>query len=149
MALFRWGESWSALGDLERQVDLLLRSISFPLPVLRVERRYPPINLYELEHEYLLLAELPGTTPEELEVSVHGGTLLLKGKRNPPAGVGEDRFRRHERNWGSWERAVQLPEQSNSDRLSAEFCNGILTVRIPKGPESAPRQITVAQGNGT
>jgi HSP20 family protein len=148
MALFRWGESWNALGNLERQVDLLLQSIPLPLPVLRVDRRYPPVNVYELDQEYILLAELPGTTPEDLEVSVSNGTLLLKGRRQPPAGVSEERFRRHERNWGSWERAIHLPDRSNVDQMSAEFTCGILKVRIPKSPESTPRQISVAQGNG-
>ena len=54
MPVFRWRESWEPFRDLERQVDRLLEGIPFPIPVLRLERQFPPVNLYELDEEYLL-----------------------------------------------------------------------------------------------
>jgi HSP20 family protein len=146
MPVFRWRESWEPLRDLERQVDRLLESLPFPFPVIRFERQYPPVNLYDCDNEYLLTAELPGTLPEDLELTVSGGFLTLKGKRPSPAGVTDDRFRRHERVWGSWERSLNVPERVQEDQVSAEFNDGILKIHLPKAPETKPRQIQVIQG---
>jgi HSP20 family protein len=140
MPVFRWRESWEPLRDLERQVDRLLESLPFPFPAIRFERQYPPVNLYELETEYLLTAELPGTSAENLD-------LTVKGKRPAPAGVADEQFRRHERVWGSWERSLNVPERVQEDNVSAEFADGILTIHLPKAPETKARQIQVVQGN--
>ncbi|RPI83016.1 MAG: Hsp20/alpha crystallin family protein [Planctomycetaceae bacterium] len=151
MPVFRWGDSWESLRDLERQVDRLLEELPFPLPLLRLERKYPPINLYELPDEYVLTSELPGNEPGQLEVTVAGGVLTLKGERSAPAGVSDDQYRRHERVWGKWERAVTVPERIREDGVRADFQNGVLQVHLPKAPEARPRQIQVAspQGDGS
>ena len=146
MPVFRWRESWEPFRDLERQVDRLLESLPFPFPVIRFERQYPPINLYELAEEYLLTAELPGNASENLELTVSSGVLTLKGKRPAPAGVADEQFRRHERVWGSWERSLNVPERVHEDKVSAEFADGILKIHLPKAPEAAPRQIQVLPG---
>ncbi len=147
MPVFRWRESWEPLRDLERQVDRLLEGLPFPFPVIRFERQYPAVNLYELDHEYLLTAELPGTASENLELTVSGGVLALKGKRSAPAGIADEQFRRHERVWGSWERSLNVPERVQEDKVSAEFADGILKIHLPKAPETTPRQIQVLPGN--
>lgn len=143
MPVFRWGDSWETLRDLERQVDRLLEGLPFPLPVLRLERQYPPVNLYELPDEYVLTSELPGNDPAQLEVTVSGGVLTLRGERSGPVGVTDDQFRRHERVWGKWERAVTVPDRIREDDVRADFQNGILHVHLPKAPEARPRQIQV------
>jgi len=147
MPVFRWRESWEPLRDLERQVDRLLESLPFPFPAIRFERQYPPVNLYELDNEYLLTAELPGTSAENLELSLGEGVLTLKGKRSAPAGVADEQFRRHERVRGSWERCLNVPDRVQEDKVSAEFTDGILRIHLPKAPESKARQIQVVQGN--
>jgi HSP20 family protein len=147
MPVFRWGESWEPLRDLERQVDRLLESLPFPFPVIRFERRFPPVNLYELENEFLLTAEVPGISTENLELTMSGGILTLKGKRPAPAGIADDRFRRHERMWGAWERSLSVPDRVREDKVSAEFADGILQIHLPKAPETKPRKIQVVQGN--
>ncbi len=147
MPVFRWRENWEPFRDLERQVDRLLEGLPFPFPVLRLERQYPPVNLYELDDRYLLTAELPGTSPENLELTVSGGVLTLKGKREAPPGVGDEQFRRHERVWGSWERSLNVPDHVQEDKVSAEFVDGILKIHFPKAAEARSRQIQVVQGN--
>jgi len=146
MPVFRWRESWDPLRDLERQVDRLLESLPFPFP--RFDRPFPPVNLYELDGEYLLTAELPGTVAADLELSLSGGVLTLRGKRAAPAGVAEEQFRRHERVWGNWERALTVPDRVQGDKVSAEFNDGVLRVHLPKAAETKPRQIQVMQGGG-
>jgi HSP20 family protein len=149
MPVFRWRESWEPLRDLERQVDRLLENLPFPFPAIRFERQYPPVNLYELDNEYLLTAELPGTSAENLELSLGEGVLTLKGKRSAPAGVADEQFRRHERVRGSWERSLNVPERVEEHNVSAEFADGILKVHLPKAPETKARQIQVTQGNNS
>jgi HSP20 family protein len=146
MSVFRWRDSWEPFRDLERQVDRLLESLPFPFPVLRLERQFPAVNLYELDDEYLLTAELPGTSSENLELTVGAGVLTLKGQRPAPSGVADEQFRRHERVWGSWERAITVPDRVQEEKVAAEFADGILKIHLPKVPEVKPRQIQVSQG---
>ena len=97
MPLFRWGQSWDAFRDIEREVDRLLQSVNFTFPGIRLGRQSPAVNLFEMEEEFLLTAELPGTRVEDLELTISGGILTMKGKRTDVEGVPDDRFRRHER----------------------------------------------------
>lgn len=146
MAVFRFRHSWGALRDLEREFDRLLETIKMPFPGLRLERQYPPVNVYELDEEYLLVAELPGIHADNLDVTVASGILTLKGERRGPEGVAEDRFRRHERLRGNWQRQLTLPDRVDEERLSAEFVNGVLKIHLPKLPMVKPRQIPVIGG---
>jgi HSP20 family protein len=147
MPLFRFGDNWDPLGDLEREVDRLLRSVDLTFHGIRLGRQYPAINLYELDDEYLLTAELPGTKLEDLELTFAGGILTLKGCRDDSPDVPEHRFRRSERFHGTWQRSMSLPERIREDDLAATFTDGVLRVRLPKGVQTPPRQIAVTEGN--
>jgi HSP20 family protein len=147
MAVFRWRQNWGAFQDLEREVDRLLESIKLPFPGFRLERQYPPVNLYELDQEYLLVVELPGISAEGLELTVAGGVLTLKGERREPEGVPEDRFRRHERVRGAWQRSLSIPERIEEERVMAEFNDGMLKIHLPKLAAVKPRQIPVIGGS--
>ncbi|WP_010584514.1 Hsp20/alpha crystallin family protein [Schlesneria paludicola] len=145
MPVFRWGQTWDPFRDLEREVDQLLANVSL-FQGIRFGRQYPPINVYELDHELLLIAELPGTRAEDLEVLISEGVLTIKGKRSGPEGVADDRFRRQERPRGAWQRSLTLPAHIHEDQLAAELSNGVLRIRLPKAPVTAPRQIPVTNG---
>ena len=145
MPVFRWGQTWDPFRDLEREVDQLLANVSL-FQGIRFGRQYPPINVYELENELLLIAELPGTRAEDLEVLISEGVLTIKGKRSGPEGVADDRFRRQERPRGAWQRSLTLPTHIHEDQLAAELSNGVLRIRLPKAPVAAPRQIPVTNG---
>jgi len=147
MAVFRWGQTWGAFDDLEREVDRLLNSVNFTFQGIRLGRQFPAVNLYELDGEYLLTCELPGTKAEDLELLVANGLLHIKGKRSGPSGVAEERFRRQERFRGNWQRTLSLPERVREEGLSAEFVDGILKIRLPKGEQERPRRIPVGEGN--
>jgi HSP20 family protein len=146
MALFRWGHSWDAFHDLEREVDRLLHSVNLSFQGLRFGRQYPPVNLYELPNEYLITAELPGIKADELELTVANGVLSLTGRHVHPEGATDDRFRRQERPRGVWQRSISLPDRVQADKLSAEFVNGILKIHLPRAEETKARHIPVAVG---
>lgn len=143
MAIFRWRQNWMPFHDLEQEVDRLLESIRLPFPGFRVERQFPPCNLYELAEEYLLVSEVSGIVASEIELTIAEGVLTLKGKRLDPADVAEDRYRRRERIAGSWERSFALPDRVLEERVSAEYTDGVLKVHLPKPPAGTPRQIPV------
>jgi HSP20 family protein len=146
MPVFRWGHSWDAFHDFEREVDRLLSSVNFAFQGIRLGRQYPAINLYELPEEYLLTAEVPGERTEDLEVALGNGLLRLKGHRSELDGVPEDRYRRQERFRGEWERTISIPDRVREEGLTAEFVDGVLKVHLPKGEHSQPRRIRVSDG---
>ena len=146
MPVFRWGQTWNAFRDLEREVDRLFHSVNFAFQAIRLGRQYPLVNLYELESELLLTAELPGTKKEDLELTITGGILTIKGKRSDPEGIPDDRFRRQERFRGAWQRSLSIPDRVEEEKLSAEFSNGILKIHLPKANELRARQIPVIEG---
>lgn len=147
MAVFRWGQPWVPFQDLEREVDRLLSSVSLGFPGIRFGRQYPAVNLYEVENELHLTAELPGVKADELEITVADGILTIRGRRVGPDGIPDDRYRRQERPRGNWQRSFQLPERVLEDQLAAEFMHGVLKIRLPRAPVSQPRQIKVQDGN--
>ena len=143
MAVFRLGQSWDPLRDLEREVDRLLQSVNLTFHGVRSGRKYPAVNLYESADEYILTAELPATAPEDLELTIAGGLLTMSGHRRDETEIPTERFRRQERPRGTWQRSLPVPERIHEDQLSADFHNGVLVVRLPKSPQEEPRQIAI------
>ena len=84
---------------------------------------------------------------EDVELTLAGGALMMKGRRADLEGVSDHRFRRQERPQGAWQRSIPIPDRVQDEKLSAEFNDGILTVHLPKAEELKPRQIPVVQGN--
>ncbi len=145
MALFRWGHAFDAFRDFEREVDRLVRTLNSE--GFRMGRPFPAVNIYELDSEYLLTAELPGVREEELELNVSHGVLTMKGNRRPVKPIAEERYRRNERPHGPWERTFALPERLNEDEMRAELAHGVLTVHLPKAASAQPRQVPVSTGD--
>jgi HSP20 family protein len=145
MPTFHWGNAFEAFRDLEREVDRLLHSVGRTFDGVRFGRPYPPINIYDLDHEYLLTAELSGTKTEDFELSVAGGTLTIRGRRTAE-GIPEERYRRSERPRTEWERTLTLPERVQDEEMYAELRHGVLKVHLPKAPSAQPRQIPVHEG---
>ena len=143
MAVFRWGSSMDAFRDLEREMDRWLRSMNISMEGLRIGRQYPPVNIYELDEEFLLTAEVPGTNTDDVEINVADGMVTIRGNRNDAASIPEDHFRRCERPRGPWERVLALPDRVQEDKLHAELTHGVLTLHLPKSPPSEIRQIPI------
>jgi HSP20 family protein len=104
----------------------------------------PAVDIYETEgHDVILKAELPDMTREGIEVTVENDTLTLKGERKLPADVTEERFRRIERAYGAFSRSFTLPKTVDASKVSAEYKQGVLTVKLPYREEAKPRTINV------
>jgi HSP20 family protein len=104
----------------------------------------PAVDIYETEaHDLVVRAELPGMGREDIEVSVENSTLILKGEKKLDEAVKEENYRRIERTYGTFHRSFTLPNTVDTNRISAEFKNGVLTVKLPFREEAKPRAITV------
>ena len=103
----------------------------------------PPIDIYETAEAYRVVAELPGFSPDQVDVTVNEGTLTIKGERKFYDEVNEENFHRVERRFGQFQRLVSLPAQVDADKVDATFDKGVLTVSIPKAEVAKPRRIEI------
>jgi HSP20 family protein len=145
MSSVPWQRRWDPFHELQREVGRILESFDPFLTARRVQV-YPPMNLYDAGDRYVLSAQLPGITPGEIELTITGETLSMRGERKRPAGVPDDSYRRQERPMGRWSRTVTLPARVDGGQVSASFAHGILTIVLPKAEEARPRHIAVTAG---
>ncbi len=103
----------------------------------------PPVDVAETETEIVLYAELPGMNREEIEINLHGDTLIMRGERNFAQTAPGEHFHRIERHYGPWRRAFQIEVPVDVAGVTATYENGVLTVRLPKKNEPKMRQIQI------
>jgi HSP20 family protein len=104
----------------------------------------PPVDIFETDtHDVVIKAELPDMTREDIDVTVENGTLTLRGTKKPPVDVKDDQYRRVERHYGTFSRSFTLPTSVDASKVSAEYRNGVLTVKLPYREEAKPRTINV------
>ncbi len=109
----------------------------------------PPIDVHETGDEIVVTAALPGIKAEDVEITMTGQTLTLKGEFKADDEIAKDQYLYRERRFGSFSRTLQLPVRVQGDRAEAAFTDGVLTLSIPKADEVKPRQIRInANGNG-
>jgi HSP20 family protein len=91
----------------------------------------------------VLKAELPGLSPEDVEIRVENNTLYLKGERNFEKEVKEQNYHRVERSYGTFTRTFSLPNSVDADKVAANFKDGVLTLTMPKKEEAKPKTIKI------
>jgi len=129
--------------SLQRRMSRLFEETFGPGAVPWRHGVYPLVNISE-DHDYLYVrAELPGINPQELEITVHEGNLILRGERKIPAEEKNVNYHRRERESGYFRRVVSLPTRVNPDKVDAAYKDGILTVKLAKPEEIKPRLIKV------
>jgi HSP20 family protein len=144
----QWRRRWDPFRELQREMGRLFESFD-PFQTVRPAYHYPPLNLYDAGDRYVLLAQLPGVTPADIDLTITGETLTIRGERKRAEGVKDDSYRRQERPMGRWARTVSLPDRVDSLQVAATFSNGILSVNIPKAESAKPRHISVATAENT
>lgn len=105
----------------------------------------PPVDIYSQGNQELVIkAEMPGLNREDIDLTVENDTLTIRGEKKLEKDIKEERFHRVERSYGSFSRTFSLPKTVDGTKVSAEYKNGVLVVRLPLREESKPRQIKVA-----
>jgi HSP20 family protein len=105
-----------------------------------------PIDIYQTDDNVVIEAAMPGVEPEDLDISITGDTLTLRGEVRQVKDVNGDSNRRYhvrERRYSRYARSITLPSMVNAEKAEAEFENGILSLTIPKAEQAKPKQISV------
>jgi len=129
---------------LQDEINRLFDLADSPRPFLAEPgAAFPRVNLYSTPEASVLRAEVPGVAMQDLEITVEGDTLTLKGVRKPESDVPPERYYRCERGHGRFGRSVRLPHRVDTGKVEAALKSGMLEVKLPKAPEERPRTITV------
>ncbi len=140
---------WDPFGDAESSPmrlfqDAVSRLLSEP-PASRPWA--PPVDIFETENELVVKADLPDVDQKDIDINVENGTLTLKGERRFEKKTDNQGYHRIERSYGSFVRYFGLPDSVDTEKVRAEYKNGVLTVTLPKKEAAKPRAIKVEVGS--
>jgi HSP20 family protein len=106
----------------------------------------PPVDIAEDADRIRVTAELPGFKEEDVHVELNGDVLTLSGERKRDEEKKDVNYTRVERSYGHFTRSFTLPSTVDREKVKASFASGLLTIELPKKPESKPRQIPIGSG---
>ncbi len=148
MDLIRWGngltDAFQEFENLQDEINKLFDLSRVPEPQGIFERAFSPVmDVVENSDGFEVLCDVPGVEIKDVEISISGNVLTLKGeKKTDGAKRGEDTFRGETRE-GRFQRTLQLPLPVNPDKVEAVLKDGVLKIVLPKAEEVKPRQIAV------
>jgi HSP20 family protein len=136
MALLMKPEPFSA--EFNRLFDTLFEPVNS-----RSQRWQPAMDLVEGEDHFLLKADLPGLSEDDVSIEIQDSTLTVSGERKAEHETRERGWYRVERSFGRFSRSLTLPEGVDPDKVEAQFDKGVLEIRIPKPEQRKPRRIAI------
>jgi HSP20 family protein len=101
------------------------------------------LDVFEDENEVTVKASIPGIKPEDIDISVTGDVLTIKGETKEEKEEKQGNYHLRERRYGAFQRSITLPTQINADKANADFKNGVLTLALPKVEEVKPKSIQI------
>jgi HSP20 family protein len=106
----------------------------------------PPVDIFQTgDQEIVLKAELPAMSRDDIDINIENFVLTIKGEKKAAAEVRDEQYHHVERRYGSFSRSFSLPQTVDPNRVSADYKQGVLTVRLPQREEAKPKQITVGE----
>lgn len=134
---------WPEMNRLQEDMGQWLGRLGMNDPRRFARSVYPPLNAWEDDNNLYVEAELPELELSDLEIVVNGDNQLsIEGARGQPE-QGEGMWHLRERGHGSFSRAGELPQYVDSDKVTAEFKHGVLTITLPKQKEAKARRVEV------
>jgi HSP20 family protein len=109
----------------------------------------PSFEVRETDNAYVFKADIPGAKSDDVEVSVFGNRLEVRGKRDQESSQDEGTWHTYERSYGSFARAFTLPDTANFDQITSDLKDGVLTLVVPKKAQSSPQRRKIQIGSGT
>ena len=152
MALIRW-EPVRELSTIQNEMNRLFNTF-FDAPASQgsgpsLGRRWiPAMDLVESQDDFVLRADLPGLSEEDVNIELEDNVLTVSGERKSEHEERKEGYYRVERASGSFSRSLTLPEGVDPEKVSAKFDRGVLEVRIPKPEQRKPRKVTISAGGG-
>ena len=147
MALVRW-EPVRELSSFQNDVNRLFNTF-FDTPTAgnRSGRRWvPAMDLVETEDHFVLRADLPGLTEQDVHIDVEADVLTVSGERKSEDEDKREGYVRVERSYGAFRRSLTLPEGVEAEAVTASFDRGVLEIRIPKPEQRKPRRVAIQVG---
>lgn len=145
-ALIPWEGTENWLTDFRREMDETMQRFFRPVAESRglmAKTWSPRVDVEETDKAILVKADLPGVKPEEVEITVTDGSLVLRGERKEEKEEKGKSYQRVERFVGKFYREIDLPPGVDKEKIAAECTNGVITVTIPKPPQVQPKKIAV------
>jgi HSP20 family protein len=103
----------------------------------------PAVDMYETESEVMVKASLPGLKPEEVDITIAGNALEIRGERKEETEEKRGDYYYKERSFGTFQRSLTLPVEIRADEAEATFENGVLTLKMPKAEQAKAKQIKI------
>src|SRR5436305_2887438 len=151
MALIRW-EPARELNTLQNEMNRLFNTfLDTPLPnggAAGQRRWLPAMDLVETEDDFVLRADLPGVSQEDVNIELEDNVLTISGQRKAEHEERKEGYYRVERSSGTFSRSLTLPEGVDPDAVKASFDRGVLEVRVPKPDAKKPRKVAISVGGG-
>ncbi len=129
--------------SLREAMDRLLNEAFTPTFTMLGGWQVLPVDLYQTDDEVVVKAAMPGVKPDDVQISITGDVLTIKGEFKEEQDKKERSYHLREHRYGAFERTFTLPTAVVADKAKAEFENGILTITLPKAEEVKPKVITV------
>lgn len=139
--VIRMRDPFSTLLNLQRAMDSVMGSDWFGTRTSGAGA-FPLVNVFSDGEDYVLVAELPGVKKEDLDIQVVGDTLRIQGKKTIAYADGASIHRR-ERSAGQFDRTLTLPAELDAAKVTAEYRDGVLTLRLPRAASAKPRTVTI------
>ena len=145
MAIIRWAP-FQELATMEDRMNRLFNDVYTRqnADVMTRGAWAPPVDIYENgNHELILKAELPAMTRDDIDITLENNTLTLRGEKKFAQDVKDEQYHHVERTYGSFSRSFALPTTVDVNKVSAEYKDGVLTIKLPFREEAKPKQIKV------
>ena len=149
MAIVRW-EPLREFTTLQNEMNRLFNTVfDTPAPAgngTTLRRWVPAMDLVETDDHFILRADLPGLSEDDVNIELEERVLTVSGERNAEHEVSQEGYHRVERAFGSFSRSLTLPEGVDPEAVAATFDRGVLEVRIPKPAQRKPRKVSIGVG---
>ncbi|HNV03132.1 MAG TPA: Hsp20/alpha crystallin family protein [Vicinamibacterales bacterium] len=145
MTLVRW-DPFRELSAMQERMNRLFGEAYRPGEddVMRRGAWVPPVDIYDAgNHELVIKAELPDMTKDDIEIVVANNSLTLRGEKKMDSSIKEESCHRIERTYGAFSRSFSLPPTVDASKVSADYKNGVLTIKLPVREDAKPKQIQV------
>ena len=145
MALIRWRprDFLSPFSDLQEEMNRLFDITAGRLRGGDIIPWSPSLDIYEEKDSLIVKADLPGLSEKDIDISIQGDTLTIRGERKQETETKEKDFYRCERIYGAFQRSVTLPYPVDQSKVKATYKHGVLEVRLPKAEEAKQKKIHV------
>lgn len=143
---FRAWDPFEEVVDLHKRMDEIFGEFFGPTPAAMAATEAvwsPLVDVHETKEGFKLQVELPGVKQEDIQLTIEGNSLMLKGERKRENEVKEDNYHRIERSYGTFQRSIVLPSVVDPNRVKATYRDGVLQIQLPKKEEAKPKEIKV------